>query len=198
MIHIVLVPLVRACKYKNDHLRVRLPIRKRLMNLILDKIEDYFMDKNQPYLCSLYRAMISTGYYGLLRVGELASGTNPILACNLHYARNKHKIQIVLKSSKTHTIANQPQKVTIVKNESFNSVISSRSSKYCPSEILMTYLSQRDLRDNDKEPFFVFRDATPVQPYHVRCVLKYALKNIGLDDNNYGTHSLRSGRAVDL
>ena len=44
---------------------------------------------------------------------------------------------------------------------------------------------------------FVFQDNTPVKPSHVRSVLRTALNNLGLDGENYDTHSFRIGRATD-
>ena len=83
--------------------------------------------------------MVATGYYGLLRIGELTAGTHSILACNVLTAKNKNKIQLVLKTSKTHAEANYPQKVTIVKNVTEESkCTSSKSNKYCPYEIFST------------------------------------------------------------
>ena len=70
--------LVKACKVKNDVLDVRLPIQRNLMEMIQDKIQVYFGCRGQIYLAHLYRAIISTGYYGMLRVGELTSGAHPM------------------------------------------------------------------------------------------------------------------------
>ena len=48
------------------------------------------------------------------------------------------------------------------------------------------------------EPFFVFRDRTPVTATFTRKVLKDTIKNLGLDQDVYDTHSMRIGRASDL
>ena len=98
--------LISACKVHNDVLTVCLPIRRKLMNMILDKIQQWFIDEGQLYLAKLYRAMVAIAYYGLLRVGEITSGTRPIFACDVFVVKNKDKFQLVLRSSKTHTRAN--------------------------------------------------------------------------------------------
>ena len=95
--------LTRACKIKNYRLHVRLPIHKSLLNIMLDKIYDYFLDRGQGYLSMLYQAILAKGYYGLLRVGELTSGTHLIKAYNVHVGRLKNKFKIVLESSKRHS-----------------------------------------------------------------------------------------------
>ena len=63
--------LIKACKFKNDKLTVKLQIQRNLLHLIIDKIDQFYNEIGQPYLAKLYTAIISTGYHGLLRVGEL-------------------------------------------------------------------------------------------------------------------------------
>ena len=53
--------------------------------------------------------MVLTGYYGLLRVGELTISPHTIKAMDVHKAENKNKILICLRTSKTHDRSNQPQ-----------------------------------------------------------------------------------------
>ena len=105
--------LIKACCLKNDTVKVRLPNQKGLLNMMLRELEDYFLDHNQVYLAAFYKAMLATGYYGLLRVSEMAKGEHPIFAEDIFIARHKLKIKIVLCSSKTHTRADLPQKITI-------------------------------------------------------------------------------------
>ena len=40
-------------------------------------------------------------YYGLFRIGELTQGDHPVLARDVHIAKNKKKIFFVLRSTKT-------------------------------------------------------------------------------------------------
>ena len=49
-----------------------------------------------------------------------------------------------------------------------------------------------------RDQFFVFRDGTPVRADQFRSVLKQAIEDAGLDQDNYDTHSLRIGRTKDL
>ena len=185
--------LVRACKIKNDVVSVRLPILIKLRDMILDKIEDYYLSKGQVYLAALYRALISTGYFGLLRVGELTAGSHPIMAYDVMTGRSKRKIQLVLRTSKTHGKAQLPQIVTIVSTEEEYS-----KHKYCPHRIINEFIKVRPKYKTEKEPFFIFIDKTPVKPYHLRTVLRNAIKAIGLDPMLYDTHSLSVGRATVL
>ena len=130
------------------------------------------------------------------RVGELTTGTHPILACNVHSAKNKKKIQIVLRSMKTHSQANKPQKGMILLIKT-----TSGSTKHCRYETIMNYINVRSKRKKattENESFFIFRDRTPVQPYQLRRVLRRCLRLIGLQDHLYDIHSLRIGRSTDL
>ena len=85
----LLASLTQACKLKNDMVRTRLPIRKSMLKLLLKHIHRTIED--QPYLLLMYKAIISTVYFGLFRVGELTSGTHPVRARDVHIADNKKK-----------------------------------------------------------------------------------------------------------
>ena len=51
---------------------------------------------------------------------------------------------------------------------------------------------------NYQEPLFIFRDRTALKPNNLRVVQKNSIKRIGLHKSLYDTHSLRSGKAVDM
>ena len=48
------------------------------------------------------------------------------------------------------------------------------------------------------EPFFVFKDRTPVTPAHVRVVFKDILKINNYNPKLFSLHSMRAGHACDL
>ena len=89
-------------------------IHKDLLRMIINNNRNYHLKtKNQPYLEKLYSAMFMAGYYGLLRVGELAKGPHVILAANTHIGVNKNKILFMLQMSKTHNKGSKPQRIKI-------------------------------------------------------------------------------------
>ena len=149
--------LIRACKRKNDKLYTRLPIQRNLLHMLEDRIEDHFLSINQPYLAKMYKPIISTGYHGLLRAGELMAGPHVMKACNVHTGVNKKKIQIILASSKTHSESMAPQSITIISDEDYN-------DKYCLYNIINDYISVRRKCILDNEQFFIFRDGSHVRP----------------------------------
>ena len=58
--------LTQACKYSNDRVRTRLPIHKDLLNLLIKRVGDTFLQKGQVTLAILYKAMFTATYYGIL------------------------------------------------------------------------------------------------------------------------------------
>ena len=101
----LLSALTRACKFKNDRANMRLPIRKPMLRIIIQKTLDTYMD-GQPYLAALYASLFSTVYFGLFRVGELTTGSHPVMVSNVHLGRNKRKVLFVLIISKMHGVHN--------------------------------------------------------------------------------------------
>ena len=57
--------LMKACKIHNDKVRIRFPIQKRCLQLIINQV-DMIYDK-QPFLAKLYTALFTTAYYGMFR-----------------------------------------------------------------------------------------------------------------------------------
>ena len=110
--------LTKSCKLKNDKLKVRLPIQKGLLELILFRIQRKY--QNQPFLEALFITAYLLLYYGLLRVGEVAESQHSIKAINVHEAQiGSHKrLLLVLYTSKTHGRDSQPQKIKIFDNKS--------------------------------------------------------------------------------
>ena len=49
-----------------------------------------------------------------------------------------------------------------------------------------------------KEQLFIYHDHSPVQTQQFRNMLRKAIKNLGLDETCYDTHSFCMGRARDL
>ena len=185
--------LTKACKIRNDKVRIRFPIQKRCLQLIINQV-DMIYDK-QPFLAKLYMALFTTAYYGMFRVGELTTGDHPILTRNVNIASNKEKVLFYLETSKTHGKSSKPQTVTI-SGAGVGKV--QKNNKFCPFYILRNYLQVRGGYKSVNEAFFIFRNRNPVRPAHFRSTLKLAIKKAGLDNRLYNSHSFRAGRSVDL
>ena len=176
--------LVRSCKLINDRVQPRLPIHAGFLEQILFEIER--IDNNQYYLEIPYKTMLLFGYYGLLRIGEIAKGPHCIKAANVHVGQNKKKLLIILYSSKTHGAESRPQRIKITANDQYLTKFMKKRC-FCPFSVTLTYLKLRGFYCNPCEQFFVFRDNSPVSLEHV---CKTAIKNLNVDHRLYDCHSL--------
>ena len=191
----LLSSLTKACRYVNDTIRTRLPIQKGMLAVLLNLIDDLFLlESSQPYLSVMYKALFATTYYGLFRIGEVTSGTHPIKSRDVHLATNKNKVLFILRTSKTHWTDVKPQIIKISSIPTKNK----RDIKFCPFKLLQDYILARLKYRSDTEPFFVFKDRTPVAPHHMRSLLNRLLIKGNFPDHLYGVHSLRVRRATDL
>ena len=156
----------------------------------MDNLDGYFnMQKNQPYLSLLYKTMIALGYYDLFHIGELAISPRVMKYKDVMVVKNKQKLLIVLRSSKTQWINEPPQTVKI----------DSIGNEYCPYGLVIQYKKAHGVPPRGiNEPFFIFRDSTPVKPQQFRTVLRKSIYALNLDGSLYDTHSLRTGCATDL
>ena len=190
---IKLTALTKACRKTNDRVKNRLPIRAKLLQLLLKEVHGIFSEQGQLFLLYLYQCMFLLAYFGLLRVGEMTCGEHLVKAKDVHCGRNKKKILIILFTSKTHGLYSRPQEIKI-----WSDINGCLDLEFSPFEITKIYGDMRGSYRSDDDTFFIFGDGSPVKPKHFRTVLRTALKNLGLEPKNYDTHSFRIGRATDL
>ena len=152
--------------------------------------------------------MISTAYYGLFCIGEITFSDHVVRARNVHIGLNKNEMMFVLKSSKTHDKGCKPQVIKIsevkkTKSQKLESRIFSQNRipkhpQFCPFAFLKHYVTLRKTENSESEPFFVFRDRSPIMAAQFRVTLSAALSCAGMDKNLYTSHGLRAGRACQL
>ena len=211
--------ITKTCKLKNDRITTRLPIGKHLLEMII--IETKKLYKRQPYLEKLYIAVFSLCYYGLLRVGEVSQSQHSIKAVDIHEGnnRNRQKLLIILRSSKTHTKGDRPQQIRIIGNKTINVIdnaeIPSNHKKqstqetefstrgkfntiFCPVKCFKEFTAVRPRIKSLQEQIFIFRDGSPLKAEQLRRTLRTILARLRLDPSIYDTHSFRIGRATDL
>ena len=68
----------------------------------------------------------------------------------------------------------------------------------CPFKLLKKFSKARGPYQTDNEPFFTYSDHSPVTARQLHAYFKTIVKEAGFNERYYGTHSLRSGRTVDL
>ena len=190
---ILLSSLTRACRLINDHVRTRLPIQSGLLELLLFEVERFHC--KQPYLNSLFKALYGMSYYGLMRAGEVTASPHVVKAKDVHLAKNKEKLLLVLYSSKTHGRESIPQKIRITSNKTDKTV---NTRHFCPFKMIGEYIQKRPPYIRDDEQFFVFSDRSPVTAENARSLLRNCLTKLGLNDRLYDLHSMRIGRSTEL
>ena len=197
----LLTSLIKACKLKNDKVKTRLPISKGILKKLVHKTKLHFegpqTTNQQPYLSLLYQTMFTVAYYGLFRVGEITKGTHPILAKDVQIAFNKKKLLFKLHTSKTHDKGSVSISSTDKTNES-NNKSTTHDVAPCPYQLMRKYGKLRGPYKGPQDPFFVFKDGTPVTPDNFRACLKLILEEAGYDPKKFSGHSFRIGRSIDL
>ena len=167
---LLLNSLTRACQLIKDQVKTHLPIGIKLLELLLFELGRIYHD--QIYLLKLYRALFSLAYYGMFRVGELGQSEHSIKAADIHLGLNKHKILVVLHSSKTHGEESHPQKVKITEAPGTHEL----SRHFCPFTLVNQFMIMRGDFVDTNEQLFMFQGNLPVQPQHIHNVLNKACK----------------------
>ena len=175
------------------------------MHLLLKTLDKIF-DSPQPYLVCLYKAMISTAYYGLFRIGEVTESQHVVKAADVHIGDNKDKMMFVLHTSKMHGRGHKPQiiKFSARKRDDYLQTSSlkigkdKRDKRLCPFQLLRNHVKMRKKFINRHKPFFILRDRTPVSAMMFRGILKKLLIFQGLDPSLYGGHNLKGGHATNM
>ena len=191
--------LIKACRYHNSHIMTRLPIQRGMLNMLIDQLSTMF--STQPYLAVLYKAIIATSYFGMLRVGEVTQSQHVIKAKDVHIGENKYKMMLILYSSKTHWKDMSPQivKISVIRKTRMKSSSSSSSTHmHCPFQLLRDYVHIWKSYKSETEQFFVFSDHSPVSGLQFRKTLKLCLSLAGFDKENFNCQSFHLGRACDL
>lgn len=185
--------IVRTCKKLNDKVILREPIHKHMLRKLLDSVEQHYGNNGQIYLLKLYKAMMSSAYYGFLRIGEITKSKHVINFKDVKLAKNKKSALLILRSSKTHGKGDCPKDIKIPQIVD----LQEQNPKHDPFEILEQYKQVRP-QGFEQQQFFVFQDGSEVKDFHFRKMFKHMLHITGFDKEVYDCHSLRIGRCHDL
>ena len=193
---ILLSSLTHACRIKNDKLKVRLPIQKGV--IVTNAVTNQKTTEWSTLLINhVPMCLLNVSYYGLLCIGEIANSPHVVKARDVHLGRNKRKLMLILRSSKTHGHGDHPQVIKI--SHQARNLQARVNFLECPYHLTRQFIAMRKtyFRATD-EPFFIFRDRSRLKTSQVSTMLNSLLKGIRLNHNLYSFHSLRSGRACDL
>ena len=206
---IVFNTITKTCKLHYDTIKPRFPIRHKFLEVIFCETQRKFALLNQPFLEILYVTAYLLLYFGMMRVGEVAAGDHSILARNIHYSKQEKKIMIMLYTSKTHSLADEPQQIRISENNHIEVQSHNRKwneftkvnhrNNFCPVKWFNRYVKVRGGGYlNKSEQFFIFSDGSPLTARHLRSTLRQIIQKLGLNKKLYDVHSFRIGRATDL
>ncbi len=175
---------------KQDSTRLRLPITREMLGPLLRRV-DLAMKDEFDHL--LFGAIIAAAYYGAFRIGELVGSDHAVKIGNVVGSKTSDKVRILLHSSKTHKMGTAPEAI----------LIEPTGEERCPCELLNEYSQRRwtvsQYWKDKPSCFFVHKDGCAVAEFEVLRVMRKALGLIhGVENLDYGTHSLRAGRAMDL
>ena len=184
--------LTKACKLKNDVVKIRFPICNAMLDGILFEVQRHdfnVVDWINQYMRIMYTSAFTVAYHGLMRVGEYAKSIHVLKVKDVHLERRKDKYLLVLHSSKTHGPESRPQKIKIAKET---------GSIFCPVDELSNYIQVRPTYGSDSEQFYIFSDGSPLMPCDVRQTMRTMIDKMKLNSEFYDTHSFRIGKATDL
>ena len=192
---VLLGTLTGACKTLNDQFRTRLPIHKRLLELLILKLKDCTTVNPTWNKCTkCFSWLPTTEWLDLVSWQWVITQWKPKTCISL---KNKKKILFILYSSKTHGKNKKPQKIKIAASQDAH-MGHQRKQFFCPFLEPREYLAIRGNFKTDQDPFFVQSDHSPVLPHQVRAVLRKLLSSINLNAQAYNLHSFCVGRMTDM
>lgn len=182
--------IIRTCKLKNDQVRYRCGLTKKMTEDLVLAAQRLLLGKGQTYLFKMYRAVFLVAYYGMFRIGELGDSPHALQACDVKVSTNKTKFLLILRSSKTHGKGDHPHTVNIPQLVDVNF----DNDLFNPYLALLDFQNIRPKADN----FFIHQDGSPLQVTHIRTMFKKVLKQANFDTEIFDFHSYRVGRATEL
>ena len=134
--------------------------------------------------------MFLVAFYGLFRIGELASKSTRFAPTVVQYSNltflfrqgQLHGAKITITEYK-HNASRRPFDILLAKDV---------SSPFCPVTALYQYCNIRGTRPG---PLFCNADQTAISVHQFNVALQQCLSYCGLDSSRYKTHSFRIGGA---
>jgi hypothetical protein len=162
----------------------RKPITLDLLNNIVHILTHIAFS---TYEVALFSAAFTLVFFAFLRVGEFAESglyvRHILCRSDLLIIYERNIMHVTLRSSKTDQLGHKTQlEVSKHKNDSV-----------CPISNMQSYL---DVRPNIEGTLFCHLNGKPLSRYQVSTMLTKAIRFIGLNDEEYNTHSFRIGAAT--
>ena len=134
----------------------------------------------------LYATMFRVAFYGLFRIGKLATKNMGIVSLVVQF----HSLTFLSTHEAKISISNYKHKSS---NRPFNIILAREDSQpFCPVTALLQYCSTRG---DPPGPLFCHADYSPISVHQFNCELHRCLAFCGLDMSRYKSHSFRIGGA---
>ena len=162
---------------------VRLPVTRPLLHELIRSLR---FTNSSAFQRSLYATMFLVAFYGLFRIGELATKSTRVSSSVVQFnnvtflSTDEAKISI---SNYKHNTSNRPFDIILTREV---------SQPFCPVAALLQYCSTRGDRPG---PLFCHADHSPISVHQFTRELQRCLAFCGLDTSRYKSHSFRIGGA---
>ena len=175
---------------RQQPLDIRLPITRPILHGLLRSLS---FSNSSAFQRSLFSAMFLVAFYGLFRIGELATKSTRFASSVIQYSD--------LSFSFGNDPAGPPQgaKITIheykhnASRRPFDILLARDfSSPFCPVAALFQFC---EVRGDRPGPLFCHADQTSISVHQFNATLQQCLSYCGLDTRRYKGHSFRIGGA---
>ena len=177
-----LLHAVRKTTHSQDkRLPITVPILKALPGALSKTVVS-------QYETTMYKAMFFSAFFALLRVGELTStqfgSANILQLSHIQLPNTQNEPTHIIINMQNHKHAQgTPMPITMTTQKDIS---------ICPVKALINYLR---LRGTQPGPLFILHDGRSVPSYVFTTTLKECIATMGLDPQQYTSHSFRIGGA---
>ncbi len=169
----------RENKVEDTRCPITLPILMRLVHVLHGVCYN-------DYEAVMFKNAFLLAYFGFLRVGEFSKTPNVALSRLLAVSdiqMGQGKMEVKIRFSKADQ-GGRGEIITIGKHE---------SKEVCPVGAMQQYLT---MRPQGEGPLFIHLQGEPLTAAQFSSVLKKGIQTIGLDPENFSSHSFRIGAAT--
>ncbi|OCT77998.1 hypothetical protein XELAEV_18029095mg [Xenopus laevis] len=174
--------MIKGMGRKKQTLDQRKPITLDLLEKFLHSLQVVCFN---DYEVKLFQCLFSITYFGAFRISEIVASSKTAVN-GLHtneISLFKHRLKIILRKSKTDQLG----KGNIIWLGPIQNIF------LCP---VHNYQKLMAIRSNTGIKFFIHQDGLPVIRFQFTRVFSKCLKALGIQDENYSSHSFRIGAAT--
>ena len=179
-IHFSVQKTLAAVNRLTGKLDSRLPITIFILARLVNSLGTTVTNK---YHQVLLKAMFTTAFFGLFRIGEITSDSMHMVCLEVAQCKLVNgELNIIIKHFK-HNVSQHPIIITLKKQS---------DEDICPVKAMNDYLA---IRGSLPGPLFCYLNGKPVNRNFFSQKLKYSLNFCGYDTKRYKCHSFRIGGA---